>query len=46
MERTRADQIGMLATVMDALAVADALEHLGLGGSGADRAYDAAGCGI
>lgn len=30
MERTRADQIGMLATVMNALAVADALEHLGL----------------
>ncbi|MEG1932220.1 MAG: UMP kinase, partial [Pygmaiobacter sp.] len=29
MERTRADQIGMLATVMNALAVADALEHLG-----------------
>ena len=28
MERTRADQIGMLATVMNALAVADALEHL------------------
>lgn len=30
MERTRADQIGMMATVMNALAVADALEHLGL----------------
>ena len=30
MERTRADQIGMLATAMNALAVADALEHLGL----------------
>ncbi len=30
MERTRADQIGMLATTMNALAVADALEHLGL----------------
>ena len=30
MERTRADQIGMLATVMNALAVADALEQLGL----------------
>jgi len=29
MERTRADQIGMLATVMNALSVADALEHLG-----------------
>lgn len=28
MERTRADQIGMLATTMNALAVADALEHL------------------
>lgn len=28
MERTRADQIGMLATVMNALAVADALEQL------------------
>ena len=28
MERTRADQIGMLATVMNALAVADALEKL------------------
>lgn len=31
MERTRADQIGMLATAMNALAVADALEHLGVG---------------
>ena len=30
MERTRADQIGMLATVMNALSVADALEKLGL----------------
>lgn len=30
MERTRADQIGMLATVMNALAVADALEQLGV----------------
>ena len=30
MERTRADQIGMRATVMNALSVADALEHLGL----------------
>lgn len=30
MERTRADQIGMLATVMNALSVADALEHLGM----------------
>lgn len=30
MERTRADQIGMLATVMNALAVADALEQLGM----------------
>ncbi len=30
-ERTRSDQIGMLATVMNALAVADALEQLGLG---------------
>ena len=30
MERTRADQIGRLATVMNALSVADALEHLGL----------------
>ena len=30
MERTRADQIGMLATVMNALSVADALEHLGV----------------
>ena len=28
MERTRADHMGMLATVMNALAVADALEHL------------------
>ncbi len=28
MERTRADQIGMLATVMNALSVADALEQL------------------
>lgn len=31
MERTRADQIGMLATTMNALAVADALEQLGVG---------------
>ncbi len=30
MERTRSDQIGMLATVMNALAVADALEQYGL----------------
>ncbi len=30
MERTRTDQIGMLATVMNALSVADALEHLGV----------------
>ena len=30
MERTRADHMGMLATAMNALAVADALEHLGL----------------
>lgn len=30
MERTRADQIGMLATVMNALAVADALEKQGI----------------
>ncbi len=30
MERTRADQIGMLATVMNALSVADALEQLGV----------------
>jgi uridylate kinase len=30
MERTRADQIGMLATAMNALAVADTLEQIGL----------------
>lgn len=30
MERTRSDQIGMLATVMNSLAVADALETLGV----------------
>lgn len=30
MERVRSDQMGMLATVMNALAVADALEKLGL----------------
>lgn len=30
MERTRSDQIGMLATVMNALAVADALESMGV----------------
>lgn len=30
MERTRADQIGMLATAMNCLAVADALEHIGV----------------
>lgn len=30
MERTRSDQIGMLGTVMNALAVADSLERLGL----------------
>lgn len=30
MERTRSDQIGMLATVMNSLAVADALERLGV----------------
>ena len=30
MERTRADHIGMLATVMNALSVADALENMGV----------------
>ncbi len=30
MDRTRADHIGMLATAMNALAVADGLEHLGM----------------
>lgn len=30
MDRTRADHIGMLATAMNALAVADVLEHMGL----------------
>jgi uridylate kinase len=30
MDRVRADQIGMLATVMNSLAVADVLEHLGV----------------
>ena len=30
MDRTRADHIGMLGTAMNALAVADALEHLGV----------------
>ncbi len=30
MDRTRADHIGMLATVMNSLALADALEHLGV----------------
>ena len=30
MERTRADHIGMLATVMNALAIADALEQMGV----------------
>ena len=30
MDRTRADHIGMLGTCMNALAVADVLEHLGL----------------
>ena len=30
MDRTRADHIGMLATAMNALAVADGLEHCGL----------------
>lgn len=30
MDRTRADQVGMLATAMNALCVADALEQLGL----------------
>ena len=29
MDRTRADHIGMLATTMNALAVADVLEELG-----------------
>lgn len=31
MERTRSDQIGMLATVMNSLAVADSLERMGVG---------------
>ena len=43
MERTRADQIGMLATAMNALAVADALEHLGPYSACADSAEHAAG---
>lgn len=30
MDRTRADHIGMLATVMNSLALADTLEHLGV----------------
>ena len=30
MDRTRADHIGMLATAMNALAVADGMEHCGL----------------
>ena len=30
MDRTRADHIGMLATVMNSLALADTLEHLGI----------------
>ena len=30
MDRTRADHIGMLATIMNSLAVADGLEHCGL----------------
>lgn len=30
MDRTRADHMGMLATVMNSLALADALEHLGV----------------
>jgi uridylate kinase len=30
MDRVRADQIGMLATVMNSLAVADVLEHMGV----------------
>ena len=29
MERTRADHMGMMATVMNCLAVADVLEHMG-----------------
>ncbi len=30
-ERTRSDQIGMLGTVMNSLAIADMLEHIGVG---------------
>ena len=37
MERTRADHIGMLATVMNALAVADVLRAEGNPRPGADR---------
>ncbi len=37
MERTRADHIGMLATVMNCLAVADVCEQKGIPCPGADR---------
>ena len=36
MERTRADQMGMLATVINCLALADSLEQRGVAGSRAD----------
>ena len=37
MVRVRADHMGMLATTINALAVADVLEQKGGGGPGADR---------
>lgn len=45
MDRTRADHMGMLATVMNSLALADALEQLAVPRAGADGDRDAADCG-
>ena len=42
MDRTRADHMGMLATAINALGVADALEQLGADGACADRHFHAA----
>ena len=44
MERTRADHMGMLATAINALALADALEKAQCGGAGAERGGDGQNC--
>ena len=45
MDRARADYMGMLATVINALALQDSLEAVGQADPGADRDHDGAGRG-